>query len=89
VFARVQPQVQDTADLMAVVSGATGTFNNGGAGAFAVPPNVLGVTGNSVVGGGSPLIAISLGAITSNVPPGFACSGTLGFGTTGSGKKIL
>jgi hypothetical protein len=47
------------ADLLAAISGtgtATGNFNNGGAAAFAVPPYVFGVTGNSFVGG-SPLTA--------------------------------
>jgi hypothetical protein len=47
------------ADLLAAISGtgtATGNFDNSGAAAFAVPPNVLGATGNIFVGG-SPLTA--------------------------------
>jgi hypothetical protein len=42
-------------DPLAAISGtgtATGNFNNAGAAAFATPPNVLGVSGNSFVGGG-------------------------------------
>jgi hypothetical protein len=40
-------------DLLAAISctgTATGNFNNAGAAAFAVPPNVFGATGNSFVG---------------------------------------
>jgi hypothetical protein len=46
-----------SADLLAAIAAtgtATGNFNNGGAAAFAVPPNAFGATGNSFVGG-SPL----------------------------------
>jgi hypothetical protein len=56
-------------DLLAAISGtgtATGNFNNAGAAAFAVPPNVFGATGNSFVGG-SPLTANTIFTI----PPGF------------------
>jgi hypothetical protein len=59
-------------DLLAALSGtgtATGNFENAGAAAFAISPDVFGATGNSFVGG-SPLTANTFFSI----PPGFGNS---------------
>jgi hypothetical protein len=47
------------ADVLTAISGtgtATGNFNNAGAAAFASPPNVLGVNGNTFVGTGNGIV---------------------------------